>query len=258
MKPAMYITTSWDDGHPLDFRVAELLAKFGLTGTFYIPMIAEYETMAAARMRELSYDFEIGAHTMHHVELTEAPENEARREIADSKSWVEENTGSACTMFCPPRGKYSRRHLDLVQQAGFMGMRTVELMSVDFPRQSAGLAVLPTTLQAHGHNMSAYVRNALKRRSLRNLWFCLSHIPSLANGGDWAGQVRSLLPQALGHGGVFHLWGHSWEIEKNGQWQQLEEVFQLLSQFTRHAPALTNSQICRAVPPGGLATAIGQ
>ena len=29
-----YITTSWDDGHPLDFRVAELLAKYGLPGTF--------------------------------------------------------------------------------------------------------------------------------------------------------------------------------------------------------------------------------
>ena len=26
MGPATTITTSWDDGHPLDFRVAELLA----------------------------------------------------------------------------------------------------------------------------------------------------------------------------------------------------------------------------------------
>ena len=27
MKPAAYITTGWDDGHPLDFRVAGLLAR---------------------------------------------------------------------------------------------------------------------------------------------------------------------------------------------------------------------------------------
>ena len=32
MKTATYITTSWDDGHPLDLRVAGLLAKYGLRG----------------------------------------------------------------------------------------------------------------------------------------------------------------------------------------------------------------------------------
>ena len=31
------ITTSWDDGHPLDFKLAELLNKYNLKGTFYIP-----------------------------------------------------------------------------------------------------------------------------------------------------------------------------------------------------------------------------
>ena len=41
MKPSTCITTSWDDGHPLDLRVAELLAKYGLQGTFYVPMTAE-------------------------------------------------------------------------------------------------------------------------------------------------------------------------------------------------------------------------
>jgi hypothetical protein len=34
MKRVAYITTSWDDGHPLDLRVAELLAKYGLKDTF--------------------------------------------------------------------------------------------------------------------------------------------------------------------------------------------------------------------------------
>ena len=28
-----FLTTSWDDGHPHDFRVAELLTKYGLAGT---------------------------------------------------------------------------------------------------------------------------------------------------------------------------------------------------------------------------------
>ena len=31
------ITTSWDDGHPLDIRLAELLATYGLRGHFMCP-----------------------------------------------------------------------------------------------------------------------------------------------------------------------------------------------------------------------------
>jgi hypothetical protein len=28
------MTTSWDDGHPLDLQIAQLLSKSGLAGTF--------------------------------------------------------------------------------------------------------------------------------------------------------------------------------------------------------------------------------
>jgi hypothetical protein len=30
------VTTSWDDGHPADERVLDMLAERGLRGTFYI------------------------------------------------------------------------------------------------------------------------------------------------------------------------------------------------------------------------------
>src|SRR5438552_1987792 len=133
IKAAATITTSWDDGHPLDFRVADLLAKYGLRGTFYVPRTAEHGTMTAAQVRELSRSFEIGAHTLHHVDLTAAADNEAEREIIDSKAWLEDNTGQPCSMFCPPRGKYSYRHQLLIRQAGFIGMRSVELLSLGFP-----------------------------------------------------------------------------------------------------------------------------
>jgi hypothetical protein len=242
MKRNTYITTSWDDGHPLDFRVAGLLAKYGLRGTFYIPMTSEYGTMSAAQMRELGATFEIGAHTLHHLDLGRATDRQAAQEIVASKSWVEDNTGQACSMFCPPKGRFSRRHLSLVHEAGYRGMRSVELLSLDFPHSTAGLLLMPTTVQAHPHGLTAYARNAIKRASFRNLWRSLVHARSI----DWLQLVRSLLNHALEWGGVFHLWGHSWEIENNGQWQRLEEVLRFLGQFTRQAPALSNAQVCQA------------
>jgi hypothetical protein len=242
MKPATYITTSWDDGHPLDLRVADLLAKYGLQGTFYVPMAGEHATMTLTQMRELNGAFEVGAHTLHHVDLTRATEPEAWQEIVGSKAWIEEGIGKACPLFCAPRGRFRRRHLDQIRQAGFKGVRSVELLSLSFPRPKAGLLLLPTTLQAHPHGLASYARNVLGRAAFGNLWLYLAHGRSTS----WPRLVQSLLCQALQRGGVFHLWGHSWEIEQNGQWHQLEEVLRFLSRASGQAPALTNWQVCQA------------
>jgi hypothetical protein len=234
------ITTSWDDGHPLDFRVAALLAKYGIRGTFYVPMTAPTGTMREAQVRELSCSFEIGAHTVHHVDLTRATEQDARQEIFDGKAWLEDSTGLPCSMFCPPFGRYSSEHLELIRQAGFRGLRSVELLSLDFPRSQGGVLIQPTTIQAHPHGFSAYVRNMLRRRAWRNLWLYVCH----GRSADWPKLVHSLFSQVLKRGGVFHLWGHSWELEETGHWQRLEEVLRFLSEFTSRVPALSNSQVC--------------
>jgi len=246
MKPVAYITTSWDDGHPLDYRVAELLAKYGLRGTFYVPKIAENRTMVAAQIRELSRAFESGAHTVHHTDLTCATKQQAWQEIVDSKAWLEDTTGVPCAMFCPPKGKYRSRHLELMHQAGYHGVRTAEPLSLSFPQLKAGVMVLPTTVHAHPHGRLAYAKYAIGWATIRNLWQYLAHGCPL----EWPKLVRSLLSQALKRGGVFHLWGHSWELEKTGQWQRLEEVLRFLSQFTSQASALTNLQVCQGKGSG--------
>jgi hypothetical protein len=243
MKPPTYITTSWDDGHPLDFRIAELLARHQLQGTFYVPRVAKAGTMTAAQIRELSSSFEVGAHTLNHTILTRATEQQARQEIRASKFWLEDLTGRPCPMFCPPKGKYFGRHLAMIREARYVGVRTVELLSLDFPRPAAGLLLMPTTLQAHPHRLSAFARNLAHRAAFRNLWLYIV----CGRSTDWPKLARSLLARAIQGGGVFHLWGHSWELEKASQWQRLEEILKLLSQFINRAPALTNFQVCQAV-----------
>jgi hypothetical protein len=241
VRPATFITTSWDDGHPLDLHVAELLSKYGLRGTFYIPMIAENETMPAAQIRELSLAFEIGAHTLHHAVLTEATEQKAWQEISGSKSWLENNTGLSCLMFCPPKGKYTNRHLEMARKAGYLGVRNVELLSLDFPRKNAGIMLLPTTIQSYPHSSITFAKNAIKRMALKNLLRLMTRCRST----DWPALARSLLRESLRYGGVFHLWGHSWELQETGQWQRLDEALRYMSEFAIQAPSLTNGQICQ-------------
>jgi len=236
------MTTSWDDGHPLDQRVADLLAKYDLQGTFYIPVETERGILTRDQIRQLSNIFEIGAHTLHHVNLTSLPDQLARKEIFESKQWVEDVTGKPCLTFCFPMGKFRKKHLAFVKNAGYVAARSVELMSIDFPRHESGILIMPTTVQAFPHTPLNYLRNIAKRVTYRSLMNYVIHTRRWDS--NWVRIAESLLGRAITCGGVFHLWGHSWEIEEYNQWQQLEEVFNLMSEYKKQALYLTNLEVC--------------
>ncbi len=238
-RPLLQITTSWDDGHPLDFRVAEMLAKYGLPGTFYVPLHNCRPTLSAAQIRELATSFEIGAHTVNHVRLTTVIDEEARREIEESKQQLEDILGKPCSVFCFPGGRYKRAHLRMVSTVGFCGVRSTELLSLRRPENRLGVRVIPTTIQAFPHVPIAYVRNALKQLrpgALRNLL--------AGRVASWPELGGYLLETASHLGGVFHLWGHSWEIEEMGQWQALNQVMAATSRYRHVCEMVSNTELC--------------
>jgi hypothetical protein len=99
-------------------------------------------------------------------------------------------------------------------------MRTVELMSTRPPIRHGAIAVLATTLQLCPHPPATYMRNAAKRWQPGNLvtYFTHAHRRTLEQ------TAESLVAHVLKNGGVFHLWGHSWELEQHGLWTTLEAV----------------------------------
>jgi len=232
-------TTSWDDGHPLDHRVADLLAKYGLTGTFYVPLDNFLPVMTAAEIRQLSETFEVGAHTTHHVVLTDVPGQLAEGEIRESKKRLEDFTGRPCEVFCFPKGRFRRSHLEMVRRAGFRCVRTAELLSTGFPVRRAGIDLIPTTVQAVPRHWTAYVRNCAKRLAVRNMILFATRVRSLS----WTETAHAMLRVVAKEGGVFHLWGHSWEIEEQRQWPQLESVFREMQQWQSIAPCVPNSKL---------------
>jgi hypothetical protein len=235
-----YITSSWDDGDPLDLRLAELLSKYGVRGTFYIPRATGRSIVTPSEIRALGATFEIGAHTLVHDPLTAMTEDQALRQMVGSKAWLEDNLGRACVMFCPPLGRFTKRHLLGAARAGFIGLRSTELVSVDWPRVSHGIAEMPTSMQAYPHGLLAICRNTIRRRTPINLW-------RYVTGGcsrDWSKLAESLLARVLFNGGVFHLWGHSWELQQTGQWQRLEHVLDLVRSVDTNVRRATNGQIC--------------
>lgn len=236
---ASLVTTSWDDGHPLDLRIADLLARYGLTGTFYIPRNVGWPTMTAGEICQLGSRFEVGAHTLDHTALNRAADGEALRQLSGSRAWIEDVTGKPCRVFCFPAGKYRRAQLPLVRGAGYLSARTIEFLSTDLPRRVEGLALIPTTVQAYPHSPVAYAKNALKRWSLVNLF----RTGALLSRRDWQKLAGKLLERTLRHGGVFHLWGHSWEIEQEHQWDRLEKLLATIAANKDKVTSMTNSEL---------------
>ncbi len=252
-KSGLIMTTSWDDGHPLDFRVADLLAKYGLRGTFYIPLACEHEVLTAPQVGDLATNFEVGAHTLHHVDLTATSDAVAKTEIAGSRHAIEAITGKACNSFCFPKGRFRRRHLEIVKDAGFAAARTVELFSLEAPNNANGLALIPTTVQAFSHTPLTYWKNCAKRFKIKNL----QHLIEFRTTKDWASLAIRMLERASKCGGVFHLWGHSWEVEKAGQWQCLERVFAAMEQRKQDGICVTNFELRQSVAISSTLTPYG-
>jgi D-inositol-3-phosphate glycosyltransferase len=211
------VTTSWDDGHMLDMRLSQLMKKYGINGTFYIaPHDSEIELplrLAAPQVAELSQHFEIGAHTLTHPYLPSVDAEQARTEIYISKAVLEEWTGKSIRSFCYPKGGYTQRDVEIVREAGFTLGRTVDRFSLS---TGDNALQLPTTIHTYDHFSDLWPVFSLARYN--PVRFARLY-------RRWDRQAIALFDKATIDGGVFHLWGHSWEIEKNGDWDRLERVF---------------------------------
>ncbi len=217
------LTTSWDDGHRCDLKLAQMLNRHGLKATFYVAPenqeLAQQDLLSVPEIRNLSQDFEIGAHSMTHRRLPAIPEREAAREINESKAVLEQVTGKEVDAFCYPGGAYTKVHTQLVREAGFRYARTVAryIFSVDDP-YAAG-----TSVHAYHHN----------QRIGLDLWrtacFAKFRPIKLLHCLDWDCLAKAMFDKVLKEGGIYHIWGHSWEIDENDDWERLEDVFRYIS-----------------------------
>lgn len=221
----LIVTTSWDDGHPLDLKLAKLLKKYGIPATFYIPIESiERETMSSNQIKRISKNFDIGGHTYHHLDLTSITENEAYYEILEGKRILEEITGKKIETFCYPGGFYNNKIKELVKKAGFKMARTIRMLEYLPPndRYQVGTTIFV------GCNSRGHFRHAFLKRSLSNLKLPLWLLYKRSFDG-WVEMTKDSLDFMKNNGGILHLWGHSWKIDKREQWKELESLFQTIS-----------------------------
>lgn len=221
------VTTSWDDGSIFDLKVAELLNKYGVKGTFYIPKSLFAHPLEKHDILALDKHFEVGAHTLNHIDLTKVPLSEAKKEIKGSKAYLEDLLGHSVPMFCYPFGGYNQDIKRIVKDSGFVAARTVKRGSLNLPFDPYEWQV--TSYLARG---SPYV--------VLNGWQKISL--SIKGLLDWEIRAKLLFDRFLKYGGVYHIWGHSLGFETELQWDKFEGILSYISN-KKGVCYLTNGEI---------------
>lgn len=220
------VTTSWDDGDQADGRLAECLRSRAIRGTFYIPLTPARNRpmLSSGDIRTLSAEgFEVGAHTMSHRTLSGLSDKDLVEEVSICKPILEDIVGAPVNMFCYPRGRYNPRVMNVVKKAGYRGARTVRMLAT---RANFDPFEMPTTVQLYPHRFSAYFRNAARAHKLETVKTCISQAMRLRN---WRELGETLFDMVLQNGGIWHLYGHSWEIDEMGLWEDLGALLDYVS-----------------------------
>jgi peptidoglycan/xylan/chitin deacetylase (PgdA/CDA1 family) len=233
------VTTSWDDGHPLDLKLAELLKKYDVPATFYIPVDnIERECMNPQQIREIAQGFDVGGHTYHHFVLTRVSLKEAEREVVEGKQRLEDIIGREVLSFCYPRGEFNEEVVSVVRKAGFIGARTTKsaTRSIKDPFRMG-----TTAYASYWHlGLAPYFRHAMTSQDCGLFRFMLKNNLLL---NSWDRIAVKTLDFVVNNGGIWHLWGHSWSIEDNNNWVRLEAIFRSVGELSRDVQKMGNSQL---------------
>jgi peptidoglycan-N-acetylglucosamine deacetylase len=235
------VTTSWDDGCPLDLKLAELLSKYEISATFYIPLSnIERETLTNKAIRDISLNFDIGGHSLNHVDLAKINPEIAVHEIIGCKDRLEQIVDRNISSFCYPYGKYRPETTQMVKNAGFNCARTINQCR----RTVKNPFEFGTTIHAKEYPVSHYCKHSML--SLDSYLFMFLLKSNLFT-KSWERIAVETLDFVISNGGIWHLWGHSWEIQENNGWDKLERVLHYIYSIRNEIRILDNSKMISSV-----------
>jgi len=219
--------TSWDDGHPFDERIADLLERYSLMGTFFVPIRNRegLPVLSAGAIRALDGQFEVGSHTQDHIYLTELSPGERWRQVIAGKMQLEDILGHAVEGFCYPGGKINSDIRQSVIDAGFSYARGINNFWLGIGSDRFDV---PTTFQFFPHCRQVLWRNFARGGSYRSRFHSFRIMTS---SDDWLAAMIRLIELEAETDNVIHLWGHSWEMERKCLWPQLDEFLRQVAAF---------------------------
>ncbi len=209
------LTFSYDDGQIYDRKLVEILNRHGLKGTFHLNSgtLAQDRNhhifIAADEVAELYAGHEVAVHGVQHRNLPTLTKNQVVNEVLEDRRALEKLTGGMVQGMSYAFGNYSDEIMRILRSVGIKYSRTVNSTNGFFPPVDF-LAWHPT---CH-HN-----------GQLMELGESFLNVPGFIE-----------LP-------LMYVWGHSFEFDRNGDWNVIEDFAQLM-EGKENIWYATNGEIC--------------
>ncbi len=118
------LALTFDDGYEDFYKVAfPILKKYNMKSTFYIvnDFVGRKGFVTESEIKELidSGLVEIGAHTLDHIYLKQAPKSVIEKQIIDSKKGLEDKFNIKVETFAYPYGAYNDEAVSVVKDTEF-------------------------------------------------------------------------------------------------------------------------------------------
>lgn len=198
-KPKLRFVSSWDDGDALDVKLADMLEKHKLPGIFYLPTHHNLRKQDITGFVERG--FEIGGHTVDHPsDMKLLNDHEISYQVRANKQYLERVIKQPITKFCYPRGRYDERVIASLKKWKYQSARTTVIL------QTKVIDPFSEPTAIHVYQREEY------------------------KGRDWDLVAIDMAREASETDGIFHIWGHSWEIARDGNWEKLELLFKHLTE----------------------------
>ena len=213
----MKIAFSWDDGALEDQKLFELHEKYGIPGMFFVPTrncegreVLTPEMLRAAESECVRF----GGHTENHTYLTSIPLEEVEQEVLLNKVFLEHTLGHEIEDFCLPGGKYTPEILDIVNKH-YKTIRTADTMNFKYTGGE-----LKPAIHFYPRGSKSLLGNAIRNRSIPQGAYIALHYKM-----NYFELVSSLIRnEQRKEDSVVMVWGHSWELEKEHLWGELEKL----------------------------------
>lgn len=184
------LTMSYDDGVIEDIRLAEIFRKNGIKGTFHInsSKIGTPREDAANNIKDVYRGHEVSCHMVTHPFPTDIPDTHILAETIEDRRALEEACGYVVRGMSYPFGNFDDRVIDIIKKCGIEYSRTV-----------------------HGSHNFDIPENFLE-------WNPTIHHKNKLD--DFLTAFLDLKVGRRPH--LFYVWGHSYEFEREGNWDLIE------------------------------------
>lgn len=221
----IYFTTSWDDGVMDDVKLVELAYKYDIPIMLFIcPRYPTRPTLSLPLIRRLAEYCEIGSHTLSHQPIDNCSAEVAIEEVTSGRKYLEDVLNKSIANFCLVGGRYNQKNLEAIKNY-VDSIRTTGAFS--FRRSENRHFIIPSLqlrFQRRTH-LAKTIFEAFKNLKISGF----GKVMLETSRGAWQKDFISLVPEITNQQDIYlHLWGHSWDVEENKGWLEIETTFMLL------------------------------